>query len=95
MSTLRAKHYGEAVARLMQEREVIEMAGGLMRTPLDEIAHPDGTPRHGFMLAANREYAGRTGREPDAHLGGVAEALIALHKFLNDTADEVFGGKGD
>lgn len=75
--TIRAAHYGEAVARLMADPIIIDMAGGLAGVPLDTLTHPDGTARFEFMQGANAEYRNRGGKD-GAHIGGIAEALLKL-----------------
>lgn len=76
---IEAAHYGEARQKLREDRIVQGLAIGLYGVPLDDLAHPDGTPRFEFMGAANREYAARGGTN-QAHLGAVAEVLIELVK---------------
>jgi hypothetical protein len=77
MATIRAAHYGETVEQLKADPIVHAMAAAVAGSPRDELAHPDGTPRHEFMGHANAEYDLRGGRVT-GHLGAVAEALLAL-----------------
>jgi hypothetical protein len=80
MTGIRAKHYSETEARLVEDPIVHAMAGGLLKTPREELAHdngPDATPRHEFMGAANAEYRERGGKD-GGHIGAVAHALLAL-----------------
>ncbi len=76
---IEAAHYGEA-RRVLREDPILQgMVPGLLGVPIDNLTHPDGTPRFEFMGAANREYASRGGTN-QAHLGAVAEALVGLLK---------------
>jgi hypothetical protein len=83
MPILEDSHYEESRKALMQDPIVQDMARGLEGHPIEELAHESGTPRHEFMLAANREYHERGGLAP-GHLGAVAEALLRLRKGEGD-----------
>jgi len=75
---IEAGHYEEARRRLMQDSIVIGMADEMRgNIALDKVRHDSGSPRFGFMQAANAEYAKRGGKD-GGHLGGVAEALLRL-----------------
>lgn len=84
MAVIKAAHYGEVVAALMEHPVVIDMAAELEGIPVDKLAHVDqgGGPRFEFMLAANRVFDERGGRSVklNLHIGAVAEALLALLK---------------
>ena len=64
--------------RMFNERIVRDMAVGLRETPTAQLINSDGRPSLDFMMAANNEYQSRGGQL--AHIGCVAEALIALRK---------------
>ena len=73
--------------RMFDERIVRDMAVGLRETPTAVLVHPtDGRPTFNFMQRANEEYRGRGGKL--AHIGCVAETLIALRKAGIDTLTE-------
>jgi hypothetical protein len=78
VTTIRAAHYGETVDQLKADPIVHAMAAGLAGVPRDELAHPDGTPRHEFMGHANAEYHDVRGGLVYGHIGAVAEALLGL-----------------
>jgi hypothetical protein len=78
-AVIEAAHYAEARSKLMADPIVVNMYLGLADVATIDMAHEDGTPRFEFMQAANRTYAGRGGTN-QAHLGAVAEALIAYRK---------------
>jgi hypothetical protein len=61
----------------MADQVTIEMTAGLLNTPLADMVHGSGTPRHEFMMAALDEYRRRDGKIA-SHIGGVAEALLKL-----------------
>lgn len=77
VTIIEAKEYEEARQRLAKDPIIIAMAHGLANVPREEIAHEDGTPRHEFMLAANREYRERGGEDGYA-LGTIPDALIRV-----------------
>ena len=77
MTVIRAAHYGETEARLANDPIVIAMAAGLSGVSRDQMCHDDGTPRHEFMGAANREYRSRGGKD-GGHIGAVAHALLKV-----------------
>lgn len=79
MSCLESKDYQEARDRMFNERIVRDMAVGLRGVDLDTLTHDDGTPTFHFMTGAGNEYMARGGTNP-AHIGCVAETLLALRK---------------
>lgn len=74
MGAIRASHYGETEKRLASDPIIIAMAKGLAGVPREEMFHENGTARHEFMMAANREYRSRGGTD-GGHIGAVANAL--------------------
>ena len=64
--------------RMFGERILRDMAVGLRTTPTIQLLNGDGRPSFGFMQASNAEYQKRGGKL--AHIGCVAEVLIALRK---------------
>lgn len=79
--------YQQDRERMFNERIVRDMAVGLRETPTTQLVHQSsGAPTFAFMQAANTEYQKRGG-EP-AHIGCVAEALIALKKAGIDSLTE-------
>lgn len=87
MTIIEARHYGDARRVLRNDPIVKDMARGLVDVPLDALTHEDGSPRFEFMQRANREYAKRGGTN-QAHIGGVAEALLMiLNSFDNKTKE--------
>lgn len=77
--SLTSTDYQDARERMFDERIVRDMAVGLRRVPTAQLVHMDsGAPTFDFMMTANKEYARRGGEA--AHIGCVAEALIALRK---------------
>lgn len=85
--TIEAEHYGETRKALMADPIIRDMAEGVRDTLLKDIAWTNLAgqlePKHEFMMAALREY-GRRGGEIGTHIGGPAEAILAL---LNETKD--------
>ena len=79
ITVIEAEHYEDARQRLMRDPIIIEMAKGLEDVAMEKM-ESGGTPLHEFMLAANREYDKRGGKEPNLHLGAVPEALLRLVK---------------
>jgi hypothetical protein len=78
MAVIRAAHYGETEARLMEDPIVIAMAMGLADVPRKELAHDGGeTPRFEFTQSANAEYRARGGQD-GGHIGAVSAALLKL-----------------
>jgi hypothetical protein len=76
---IQSSKYQEARDRMFNERIVRDMAVGLRSTPTAALIHMDsGAPTFDFMQAANSEYRSRGGEA--AHIGCVAETLIALRK---------------
>ena len=79
--------YQQNRERMFNERIVRDMAVGLRSTPTSALVHMDsGAPTFSFMCAANNEYQSRGGQL--AHIGCVAEALIALRKAGIDSLTE-------
>jgi hypothetical protein len=79
--------YQQNRERMFNERIVRDMAVGLRSTPTSALVHMDsGAPTFGFMQASNNEYQRRGGQL--AHIGCVAEALIALRKAGIDSLTE-------
>jgi hypothetical protein len=70
--------YEATRVRLMADPTVQAMAHGCKANDRADLAHDTGTPTHGFMLAALREYQARTGHPAECHIGGVAEAILRL-----------------
>jgi len=84
---IQSADYQAARDRMFDERIVRDMAVGLRSTPTSALVHMDsGAPTFGFMTAANNEYCARGGEA--AHIGCVAETLIALRKAGIDTLTE-------
>jgi hypothetical protein len=78
---IEADHYRDERKRLMQHQAIIKMAQDLRGSDLTRFYHDDGTPRHGFMMQANKEYGIRSNGDVPTHLGAVAEAIwLALHR---------------
>lgn len=78
MAVIRAAHYGETEARLMEDPIVIAMAMGLANTARKELVHDDGeTARFEFTQSANAEYRARGGTD-GGHVGAVSAALLKL-----------------
>ena len=77
MAAIIADHYREEYAALAADPIVIDMAAGLADVQTSDIAHPNGSPRFEFMLAANDEYRSRGGTISRS-IGGVATALLGL-----------------
>jgi hypothetical protein len=81
MAVLEGPEYGETRKRLMADPVVVAMAEELRRAgprARDAMVHEDGSPNWNFMMRANDEYAKRTGHGAEAHIGGVAEAILLL-----------------
>ena len=78
MATLRAAHYGETEARLMEDPIVIELASEIPWNELNErFLNDDMEPNFEFMMRANDAYASRGGTD-GGHIGAVASAVVAL-----------------
>ena len=76
---IESPEYQEARDRMYGERILRDMAVGLRGHPTAALTHCDtGRPTFAFMQNANAEYAARGGQL--AHIGCVAEVLIALRK---------------
>ena len=78
MAVIEGPEYEVTRQRLMADPIVREMAIGCLLNDPGQLAHEDGTPRYGFMLAALREYQARAGHPAECHIGGVAEAILRL-----------------
>ena len=76
-AVLESADYEATRLRLLDDPVILSMADGLNGHPLADLAHDDLTPRHDFMLAANRRYA-QIGGRVTGHLGAVAEALLRI-----------------
>ncbi len=74
---IEASHYGETRRALMADPHIRDMAEGLRGVGLNQLAHPGGGARFEFMSAALKEYQRRGGTVP-THIGGPAEAILAL-----------------
>lgn len=64
ITVIEAPHYEETRKALAADPIIQAMAEELRQAPPEvraTFAHDDGTPRHDFMLAANREYRSRGG----------------------------------
>jgi hypothetical protein len=79
--TIEAAHYAETRQSLMQDPIIIQMAQEIREDPdmdLDTLLHAEsGEPHWGFMNAARHNYRKRGG-EVESHIGGPAEAIVAL-----------------
>ena len=79
--------YQQNRERMFNERIVRDMAVGMRQVPTSQLVHMEtGAPTFDFMCAANNEYKRRGGQL--AHIGCVAEALIALRKAGIDSLTE-------
>jgi hypothetical protein len=94
-TVIAAPHYAETVAQLVNDPHIIDMAHGLMATPMEDIVNPSGSPRHEFMMGALAEYNKRTGEGGGipTHIGGPADAVLqvlaGLREQLQANADAV------
>lgn len=81
MSTIRSSRYDENEAKLREDKFIQEMVDELVMddVPLEKISHPDGHPNHQFMMNALDEYHRRGGTQTE-HIGGPANAILALYK---------------
>jgi hypothetical protein len=96
MTVFENPDYQNARDRIKGNPVISMMAAGVAAVPLAQIAHEDGAPRFGFMLAANHAFddaearnAGNPGYEPypaDAHrhLGLIAEAVLAERAAIRE-----------
>ncbi|TXH08378.1 MAG: hypothetical protein E6R04_11060 [Spirochaetes bacterium] len=66
---------------LRKDPIILGMAVGLGDISLDEISHPNGTPTHGFMGAANKRYHDQAGKH-SMSIGGVGAAVIHVLKSM-------------
>lgn len=66
---------------LRKDPIIMGMAVGLGDISLDEISHPNGTPTHGFMGAANKRYHDQAGKH-SMSIGGVGAAVIHVLKAM-------------
>lgn len=95
MADTRASTPTETLAALRRDPIVIGMAGGLRETPITELAHENGTPRHEFMLAALDTYRKRGGQYTGRlRIGTIASALLSLLETPN-TPEELYHGIPD
>lgn len=84
MNVIEARNYGRTRKALMRDPVIRTMAEQLRTSgrPHSEFAHEDGTPRHEFMGRAIDGYQAlcqQNNRERiGSHLGGPAEAILAL-----------------
>jgi hypothetical protein len=79
-TVIAAPHYAETVAQLVNDPHIIDMAHGLMATPMEDLVNPSGSPRHEFMMGALAEYNKRTaeGGGIPTHIGGPADAVLQV-----------------
>lgn len=77
---IRARHYEDAVMRLVQNPTVQDMAVEIKSVDkIRHFLHEDGSPRCEFMMAANNEFSRRGGdAEGSYHIGAIAEAILKL-----------------
>jgi hypothetical protein len=73
--------YRKEQERLRADPIILGMAHGLGDISLDEISHPNGSPTHGFMGAANKRYHDQGGKH-SMSIGGVGEAVIHVLKAM-------------
>jgi hypothetical protein len=84
--TIEDEHYGETRRALMADPIIRDMAEGVRHMATWDLAHADGAPRFEFMNGALREYKRRGGTIP-THIGGPAEAILALLAGADDTEE--------
>jgi hypothetical protein len=78
--SIEAEHYGQTRRALQADPIIGAMAAELRGMPAGQLVHEEsGTPRHEFMMGALREYQ-RRGGQIGTHIGGPAEAILALLK---------------
>lgn len=78
MATIKAAHYGETEARLLEDPIVIELASEIPWNELnDRFLNNDMEPNFDFMMRANDAYASRGGKD-GGHIGAIANAIVAL-----------------
>jgi hypothetical protein len=88
--TIEASHYGETRRALMADPHIRQMAEEIQATGgvNDEVCHKDGSARYWFMMACVDTYRLRAGEATlDFHLGGPAEAVLALLQETGETSD--------
>lgn len=78
---MRASHYNAVVATLMADDIIIALARDITDVAL--VTYPDGIPTYEFMIAASNEY-NRRGGLALTHMGGPAEAIVALRRRWNE-----------
>ena len=78
-NVIKAGHYAATVNQLKADPIIKQMAEVIPAEALGQLTNEAGEPIWNFMQAANQEYANRGG-EIEAHIGGVAEAIIALRQ---------------
>lgn len=83
MTAIESEDYEVIRQRLVKDPIVIAMAKGLANVDKHELVHNDDpndprpTPRFEFMMASNKEYRKRGGKD-GGHIGAIAEALLRL-----------------
>jgi hypothetical protein len=83
--TIEAAHYQETRDALAKDPIIQAMATELSNLDLvAEATHESGNPRYEFMLGALREYK-RRGGTIQTHIGGPAEAILAIVKAGSPT----------
>jgi len=77
---IRAAHYDETEQWLLTLPIIRDMAMGLRNVPRDQLASEGGTPLFEFMMASNREFDNRGGKDEGhhMHIGAVATALLMV-----------------
>lgn len=94
MHVIESDDYGRTRQALMRDPVIRTMAEQLRASgrPRSEFAWEDGGPRHEFTgkaLAGYKAMAEQNGREPiGSHIGGPAEAILALAYPDGETATE-------
>jgi hypothetical protein len=87
MTAIVSEDYAQAETRLRANPIIQNLAAGVVTTPIAEMAHEDGTPRHEFMMAANRQFANTEAANADnprytadsgfRAIGTIARAILA------------------
>jgi hypothetical protein len=106
MTALESPDYQTARDRIKDNPIIAAMAAGVATVPLAGLAHPDGTPRFGFMQRANRAFdqaqaqnAGNPRYQPypaDAHrhIGLIAEAVLAERAAIRQAVASAMAAAG-